>query len=84
MKTLTDMRFLIVDDFSTMRRIIRGLLKEIGYLHAETAFQAGNGHLRTRRLRTIDCLQSWKVDTQRSTLIRRHSIRPPTIESLNN
>ena len=37
MKTLTDMRFLIVDDFSTMRRIIRGLLKEIGYLHAEEA-----------------------------------------------
>ena len=37
MKTLTDMRFLIVDDFSTMRRIIRGLLKELGYLHAEEA-----------------------------------------------
>ncbi|MCB2022542.1 MAG: response regulator [Burkholderiaceae bacterium] len=35
MKTLTDMRILIVDDFSTMRRIIRGLLKEIGYLNAE-------------------------------------------------
>ncbi|MCO5123706.1 MAG: response regulator [Rhizobacter sp.] len=37
MKTLTDMRILIVDDFSTMRRIIRGLLKEIGYLNAEEA-----------------------------------------------
>jgi len=37
MKTLTDMRFLIVDDFSTMRRIIRGLLKEIGYERADEA-----------------------------------------------
>ncbi len=37
MKTLTDMRFLIVDDFSTMRRIIRGLLKEIGYENADEA-----------------------------------------------
>ena len=37
MKTLTDMRILIVDDFSTMRRIIRGLLKEIGYLNSEEA-----------------------------------------------
>ncbi len=37
MKTLTDMRILIVDDFSTMRRIIRGLLKEIGYLNTEEA-----------------------------------------------
>jgi two-component system, chemotaxis family, chemotaxis protein CheY len=32
-----DMRFLIVDDFSTMRRIVRGLLKEIGYTNAEEA-----------------------------------------------
>jgi two-component system chemotaxis response regulator CheY len=33
----TDMKFLIVDDFSTMRRIVRGLLKEIGYVNAEEA-----------------------------------------------
>ena len=37
MSTATDMRFLIVDDFSTMRRIIRGLLKEIGYHNADEA-----------------------------------------------
>jgi len=33
----TDPRFLIVDDFSTMRRIVRNLLKEIGYSNAEEA-----------------------------------------------
>ena len=32
-----DLRFLIVDDFSTMRRIVRNLLKEIGYSNAEEA-----------------------------------------------
>ncbi len=32
-----DLKFLIVDDFSTMRRIVRGLLKEIGYNNAEEA-----------------------------------------------
>ncbi|NBQ88228.1 MAG: chemotaxis protein CheY [Betaproteobacteria bacterium] len=32
-----DLRFLIVDDFSTMRRIIRNLLKEIGYTDADEA-----------------------------------------------
>jgi two-component system chemotaxis response regulator CheY len=31
------MKFLIVDDFSTMRRIVRGLLKEIGYINADEA-----------------------------------------------
>lgn len=33
----TDMKFLVVDDFSTMRRIVRGLLKEIGYQNVEEA-----------------------------------------------
>ena len=33
----TDLKFLIVDDFSTMRRIIRGLLKEMGCNNAEEA-----------------------------------------------
>ncbi|CAN5275682.1 chemotaxis response regulator CheY [soil metagenome] len=32
-----DLRFLVVDDFSTMRRIIRGLLKELGHLQCEEA-----------------------------------------------
>ncbi|WP_442952164.1 MULTISPECIES: chemotaxis response regulator CheY [unclassified Roseateles] len=31
------MKFLVVDDFSTMRRIVRGLLKEIGYNNCEEA-----------------------------------------------
>ncbi len=33
----TDARFLIVDDFSTMRRILRNLLKEIGFNNADEA-----------------------------------------------
>jgi two-component system chemotaxis response regulator CheY len=31
------MKFLVVDDFSTMRRIVRGLLKELGFLNIEEA-----------------------------------------------
>lgn len=34
---MSDPRFLIVDDFSTMRRIVRNLLKEIGYSNIEEA-----------------------------------------------
>ena len=33
----TQLKFLIVDDFSTMRRIVRGLLKEMGCANAEEA-----------------------------------------------
>jgi two-component system chemotaxis response regulator CheY len=37
MTQATDLKFLIVDDFSTMRRIIRGLLKEMGCANADEA-----------------------------------------------
>ena len=37
MSNPADLKFLIVDDFSTMRRIVRGLLKESGYNNAEEA-----------------------------------------------
>ncbi len=32
-----DLRFLVVDDFSTMRRIVRNLLKESGFTEADEA-----------------------------------------------
>jgi len=42
----TNLRFLVVDDFSTMRRIIRNLLKELGFNNVEEAedgVDAANG-----------------------------------------
>ena len=33
----TELNFLVVDDFSTMRRIVRGLLKEMGMSNADEA-----------------------------------------------
>lgn len=32
-----NLKFLVVDDFSTMRRIIRNLLKELGYINVDEA-----------------------------------------------
>ena len=43
-----DMKFLIVDDFSTMRRIVRNLLKEIGY---NTADEAEDGAIALQKLK---------------------------------
>ncbi|HQX07903.1 MAG TPA: chemotaxis response regulator CheY [Zoogloea sp.] len=37
MTASTDLKFLVVDDFSTMRRIVRGLLKEMGCNNVEEA-----------------------------------------------
>lgn len=33
----TNMKFLVVDDFSTMRRIVRNLLKELGFTNVQEA-----------------------------------------------
>jgi len=52
MSTAADMRFLIVDDFETMRRIIRGLLKEIGFQNAE---EAADGLAALDTLRNVNC-----------------------------
>jgi two-component system chemotaxis response regulator CheY len=49
MSSAADMKFLIVDDFSTMRRIIRSLLKEIGYVNAD---EAEDGQIALSKLRS--------------------------------
>src|SRR5207253_172888 len=42
------LKILIVDDFSTMRRIVRNLLKEIGYSNAD---EAEDGQVALNKLR---------------------------------
>lgn len=37
MNNIAELKFLVVDDFSTMRRIVRGLLKEMGCNHVDEA-----------------------------------------------
>lgn len=43
-----ELKFLIVDDFSTMRRIVRNLLKELGYNNAD---EAEDGQIALSKLR---------------------------------
>jgi two-component system chemotaxis response regulator CheY len=42
-------KFLVVDDFSTMRRIVRNLLKELGFVNAE---EAEDGAVALQRIRS--------------------------------
>jgi len=45
----TSFRILVVDDFSTMRRIIRNLLKELGFNHLD---EAEDGQVALTKLKT--------------------------------
>src|SRR5215471_14288033 len=49
MSNPTDLKFLVVDDFSTMRRIVRGLLKEMGCNNCE---EAEDGQIALNMLKT--------------------------------
>jgi two-component system chemotaxis response regulator CheY len=51
------MKFLVVDDFSTMRRIVRGLLKEMGCTHIDEA-EDGVAALRMLKSQTYDFVVS--------------------------
>jgi two-component system chemotaxis response regulator CheY len=54
-------RFLVVDDFSTMRRIVRNLLKELGYTHVDEA-EDGSMALSKLRHETFDfVISDWNM-----------------------
>ncbi len=57
MSDTTQLKFLIVDDFSTMRRIIHGLLKEMGCHNAEEA-EDGTVALAMLKLQKFDFVVS--------------------------
>jgi len=46
---IQDTRFLVVDDFSTMRNIVRNLLKELGFMNVQ---EAGDGLEALAKLRS--------------------------------
>ena len=54
-------RFLVVDDFSTMRRIVRNLLKELGFVNVQEA-EDGVDALKKLRSDTFDFVVSdWNM-----------------------
>jgi two-component system chemotaxis response regulator CheY len=57
MNSPRDLKFLVVDDFSTMRRIVRGLLKEMGCESIEEA-EDGVDALRVLRASKFDFVVS--------------------------
>lgn len=58
---IEDTRFLVVDDFSTMRRIVRNLLKELGFLNVQEA-EDGVEALAKLRAETFDFVVSdWNM-----------------------
>ena len=56
-----NLRFLVVDDFSTMRRIVRNLLKELGFTNVEEAEDGVDALQRLRDARFDFVISDWNM-----------------------
>ena len=59
--TNASMRLLIVDDFSTMRRIVRNLLKELGYSNVDEAEDGAAALSKLRREKFDFVISDWNM-----------------------
>lgn len=77
-----DIKFLVVDDFSTMRRIVRNLLKELGYTNVE---EAEDGALGLAKLQGGDfdfVVSDWNMPNMDGLTMLQHIRADPKLSSL--
>jgi len=78
----TDLKFLVVDDFSTMRRIVRNLLKELGFTNVEEA-EDGVAALQKLRAGTFDFIVSdWNMPNMTGIELLRAVRADPALKHL--
>lgn len=58
---MEDLKFLVVDDFSTMRRILRNLLKELGFSNVQEAENGAEGLAKLRAEKFDFVVLDWNM-----------------------
>ncbi|AHF74932.1 Chemotaxis regulator - transmits chemoreceptor signals to flagelllar motor components CheY [Candidatus Sodalis pierantonius str. SOPE] len=56
-----ELRFLVVDDFSTMRRIVRNLLKELGFNNVEEAEDGADALVKLKAVPFDFVISDWNM-----------------------
>ena len=77
-----NMRFLVVDDFSTMRRIVRNLLKELGFSNVE---EAEDGQVALNKLRNSQfdfIVSDWNMPNMTGIELLRNVRSDPNLKHL--
>ncbi|MDU5781161.1 MAG: chemotaxis response regulator CheY [Pantoea sp.] len=73
-----NLRFLVVDDFATMRRIVRNLLKDLGFTNVEEAEDGVDALNKLRRSTCDFIISDWNMPNmdglQLLTEIRNHEV----------
>lgn len=78
----TSLKFLVVDDFSTMRRIVRNLLKELGFSNIE---EAEDGAVALSKLRAGDfqfVISDWNMPNMDGITLLQNVRADPGLKDL--
>jgi two-component system chemotaxis response regulator CheY len=78
----SSVRFLVVDDFSTMRRIVRNLLKELGYTNTD---EAEDGQVALTRLKSQQydfVVSDWNMPNMTGIELLKSIRAEPTLKHL--
>jgi len=76
------MKFLFVDDFSTMRRIVRNLLKELGFTNVD---EAEDGQVALQKLNAMSfdfVVTDWNMPNMDGLTLLQHIRASPTLKHL--
>lgn len=78
-----NMKFLVVDDFSTMRRIVRNLLKELGFTNVD---EAEDGAVALHKLQNNDTFEfvisDWNMPNLTGIQLLKAVRGDPTLKNL--
>jgi two-component system chemotaxis response regulator CheY len=77
-----DLKFLVVDDFSTMRRIVRNLLKELGFTNVD---EAEDGVVALQKLRSVSfdfVVSDWNMPNMTGIELLREIRKDPGLSHL--
>ncbi len=75
-------KFLVVDDFSTMRRIVRNLLKELGFNNVEEAEDGVDALAKLRGGSFQFVISDWNMPNMTGYELLREIRADPTLKSL--
>ncbi len=76
------MKFLIVDDFSTMRRIVRNLLKELGYSNVDEAEDGAMGLAKLRSGQFDFVISDWNMPVMDGLTMLQNIRADPALQHL--
>jgi len=77
-----NMKFLVVDDFSTMRRIVRNLLKELGYTNVDEAEDGSVGLQKLKGGNFQFVVTDWNMPVMTGIELLRAIRADPTLKHL--